>query len=152
MLNFLSKHRKPDRKDLQMRHYTAPTMIGTGRPPRTDAPDFGRRLASARVARGWTQTQLAELLGTTQKMIDYYERRAPNPSVQFVRRAAELFETSVDDLLGHQAPASAGAGKKPGPAPKLQERFERVRQLPRKDQEFILQFLDTYLERAGKAT
>ncbi|MCA1604446.1 MAG: helix-turn-helix domain-containing protein [Acidobacteria bacterium] len=34
------------------------------------------------MAKGWSQTELADRLDTTLKMIDYYERRANNPSVE----------------------------------------------------------------------
>jgi hypothetical protein len=37
---------------------------------------------------------------------------------------------------------------KPGPTPQLQLRFERIHRLPRKDQEFVIRFLDTVLEKA----
>jgi putative addiction module component (TIGR02574 family) len=50
-------------------------------------------------------------------MIDYYERRAANPS----------------------------------PAPQWQRRLEQIRELPRKEQEFILQLLDTGLDRARRS-
>jgi transcriptional regulator with XRE-family HTH domain len=125
-------------------------MIGTGRPAQKEAPPFGRRLREARLARGWTQAELADQLGISSKMMDYYERRAANPSVKFVRQAAEVLDVSVEELVG--APERKAARAKPGPKPLLVERIERVRRLPRKDQEFVLQFLDAFLERAEKAS
>jgi hypothetical protein len=38
-----------------------------------------------------------------------------------------------------------------GPPPALAMRFEQIRQLPRKEQEFVIRFLDTVFEGAGKA-
>jgi len=46
-----------------------------------------------------SKTQLAEVLDTTRKMIDYYERRAGNPSLDFIQRAAEALDVSVAELL-----------------------------------------------------
>ncbi|HEY8458811.1 MAG TPA: helix-turn-helix transcriptional regulator, partial [Blastocatellia bacterium] len=43
------------------------------RPTTKEALPFGRRLAALRKSKGLTQKRLAELLGTTQKMVDYYE-------------------------------------------------------------------------------
>ena len=77
-------------------------MIGTGRPQTKDAPAFGKRLAAARLAKGWSQTELAARLNTTLKMIDYYERRANNPSVEFARQAARVLGLSVAELLGEE--------------------------------------------------
>jgi DNA-binding XRE family transcriptional regulator len=56
--------------------------IMAGRPPTKEAPIFGQRLAALRRAKDLSQTQLAELLDTTRKMIDYYEREpAIRPSI-----------------------------------------------------------------------
>jgi len=41
--------------------------------------------------------------------------------------------------------------KKTGPVSPLERRFREVKKLPRKKQEFILQFLDTILESQQKA-
>jgi transcriptional regulator with XRE-family HTH domain len=35
-------------------------------------------------------------------MIDYYERRANNPSVEFVRQAARVLGVTVAELLGEE--------------------------------------------------
>lgn len=111
-------------------------------------PIFGQRLTALRRAKGPSQTQLAELLDTTRKMIDYYERRADNPSLDFIQRAAEALDVSVVELLGSQSKAARG---KPGSNPQLQLRLEQIRRLPRKEQEFVIRFIDTVLEKAQKA-
>jgi len=118
-----------------------------GRPPIKDAPLFGQRLAAARKSRGWSQTKLAEKLDTNQKVIDYYERRAANPSLVFIQRAAKVLEVSTVELVGNE---SNKARSRPGPPPALALRFEQIRKLPRKEQDFIIRFLDTVLEKTGR--
>ena len=49
--------------------------VMAGRPPTREAPIFGQRLAAARKARGWSQTEFAKRLSVTRALIDYYERR-----------------------------------------------------------------------------
>jgi ribosome-binding protein aMBF1 (putative translation factor) len=122
--------------------------VMAGRPPIKDAPLFGQRLAAARKSRGWSQTQLAQKLDTNQKVIDYYERRAANPSLAFIRKAAKVLEVSTAELVGNE---SNNTRSRPGPPPALALRFEQIRQLPRKEQEFVMRFLDTVLEKAGRA-
>jgi transcriptional regulator with XRE-family HTH domain len=124
------------------------TDIMAGRPQIKEAPLFGQRLAAVRRNKGLTQVQLAARMQTTQKMIDYYERRSPNPALDFIERAAAALEVSVAELLGSQPHTSRS---KPGPASQLERRFERVKLLPRKEQEFVLKFLDTVLEKAQAA-
>jgi DNA-binding transcriptional regulator YiaG len=55
--------------------------VMAGRPATKAAPLFGQRLSALRKARGLTQRELAEALGTTREMVDYYERRAINPAL-----------------------------------------------------------------------
>lgn len=122
--------------------------VMAGRPPLKEAPAFGQRLAALRKSLGLSQRELAERLGTTREMIDYYERRAVNPTLEFIQQAAEALKVSVAELLGSELKATRA---KPGPTPQLQLRFEQIRRLPRKEQQFILQLLDTALERARRA-
>lgn len=119
-----------------------------GRPPTKDAPPFGQRLAAERKKQGLSQKQLAERLETTREIIDYYERRAVNPSLPFIERAAESLQVSVAELVGSEPRA---ARRRPGPSPQLVRRIEQIGELPRKEQEFVIRFLDTVLERAGRA-
>ena len=81
-------------------------------------------------------------------MIDYYERRAGNLSLDFIQRAVETLDGSVAELLGSESKAARG---RPGPTPQLQLRFDQIRRLPRKEQEFVIRFIDTVLEKAQKA-
>lgn len=79
---------------------------------------------------------------TKRELIDYYERRAKNPALDFIERAAAALEVSVAELLGSQPHTSRS---KPGPASQLERRFEQIKLLPRKRQQFILQFLDAMI-------
>ncbi len=113
-----------------------------GRPPSKEAPLFGQRLAAVRRSQGLTQKELAERLGVTREMIDYYERRAPNPALDFIERAAKAMDVSVAQLLGSQ-PHTMRA--KPGPVSQLERRIEQVKLLPHKKQQLIVEFLDAII-------
>jgi transcriptional regulator with XRE-family HTH domain len=121
--------------------------VMAGRPATKEAPPFGQRLASERKSRGWSQRQLAARLDTTREIIDYYERRAVNPSLAFIERAAAALEVTVAELLGSEAKSNRN---RPGPSPQLARRIEQIRLLPRREQEFVIRFLDTVLEKAGR--
>ena len=128
------------RRFSQKRVYTAAIMAG--RPPSKEAPPFGKRLAEVRRTKGLSQSELADLLGVSAKAIDYYERRARNPSVDFVSKAAEALSVSFDDLVG-------GADKKtrkPGPSKKLLRQLEQIQRLPKSKQRFVSELLDTVLD------
>jgi transcriptional regulator with XRE-family HTH domain len=121
-----------------------------GRPTNKPAPSFGARLATLRKSLGLTQPQLAEMLGISPAMLAYYERKATNPTAEFVKKAAEVLNTSVDDLLGHAAKPL----RKSGPPSQLEHRLQAIRQLPREKQKLVLRFLDSFLRdtQASKAS
>lgn len=112
-----------------------------GRPPIKSAPTFGAQLAALRKAHGLTQPQLAQALGVSSAMLTYYERKATNPSAEFVSKAARVLNVSVDDLLGHPVKRS----RKPGPPSVLEQKLSAIQQLPRERQKLVLQVLDTFL-------
>lgn len=90
-----------------------------------------------------TQRELADKLQTTLKMIDYYERRAVNPALEVVQACARALEIPASQLIADDEPQT---NKKSGPTSQLERKFQEIKKLPRKKQEFILQFLDTFLE------
>jgi transcriptional regulator with XRE-family HTH domain len=113
-----------------------------GRPETRQAPPFGQRLAEARREKGLTQPELGKLLGMSRERIDYYERRAKNPALEVVQACARVLGVPVLQLVGDDEPQR----KKTGPVSQLERKFQEVKRLPKKKQEFILQFLDTVLQ------
>jgi transcriptional regulator with XRE-family HTH domain len=117
-----------------------------GRPPLKDAPDFGKRLAAARRAKGLSQAALAKLLGTTRVNIGYYERKATNPTLEFIQRCADALEVSVTELIDGKPSKN---GRKPGPPSHLQKQIDQLRNLPRSKQRFVSELLATVLNKAA---
>lgn len=109
-----------------------------GRPPTKDAPPFGQRLASLRRAKGLTQRELADRIETTRAMVDYYERRAANPTLEVVARVARALDVSPAELMGVEGPTPTA---RRGPAGKLRVLFDEVSRLPRRQQEKIAEVI-----------
>jgi len=108
--------------------------------------ELGARIAELRKAQGITQIQMADALGVSQQTINSYEvarRRIPVSALPIL---AQLFNMSIDELLGKQTKLSNG---KRGPASKLQRQVEQISQLPRSKQKFVSEMLDTVLQQAG---
>lgn len=118
--------------------------VMAGRPPTKDAPAFGQRLAEARKLRGLTQQQLGDAVGVTQKMIDYFERRAVNVKSDMVRKLAEALSVGIDELLGTSEPKPRRGRKS-----NLLAQFEQVSRLPKKDRELVSQLINRFLENAN---
>ncbi len=57
-----------------------------------------------------------------------------------------MLGVTVEELLGDDGTAI----KKRGPAPMLQRQIERIQQLPRTQQKFVMQMLDTVLAQQSR--
>ena len=114
-----------------------------GRPPTKEAPLFGKRLAAARKALGLSQQQLAEKLGTTRVNLSYYERKAGNPTLDFMHRCAEVLNMPVSEFIRED---DGSERRKSGPKSRIEQQLEAVRSLPRAKQKFVSEFLETVLQ------
>ncbi len=108
---------------------------------------LGERIATMRREHGVTQVQLAEALGVSQQTMQSYEvgrRRIPVSAMPLV---AHTLSVSLEELFGEEAKAPSG---KPGPTPRLQQRLERLSQLPRPQQRLVMDMLDAALGQSGR--
>lgn len=60
----------------------------------------GDRLKKLRTDAGMTQQQLGDLVHLSQQSIDHYENNRAKPSIDTINMFAEIFNISVDYLLG----------------------------------------------------
>lgn len=105
---------------------------------------LGARVAQLRKEQALTQVQLAEALGISQQMVASYEvgrRRIP---VSMLQALAQALSVDIDGLLGDTAKAR---GKR-GPAPVLARHMERISALPKTQQKFVIQVLESVLAQA----
>ena len=88
--------------------------------------------------------QFAERMQTTQKMIDYYERRSPNPTLDVIQKIAAALEVSVTELLGEKA-VTVRTARKSGRISKVQKVFDEVARLPSRQQEKIVEVVSALM-------
>lgn len=115
--------------------------------PKKVAPSsaFGERLMRLRMARGLTQTQLAEMIDSSQRAISRYETVAELPPAAVLVKLAQSLDVSADELLGLKMPR-----KRPEPRDeqdpelrRLWKRFQLVRALPDKDQRAVIRLINS---------
>ncbi len=107
---------------------------------------LGGRIARIRKDQDITQAQLADLIGITQQTINSYETGRRRVPVSLLPAIAKRLGVAVEALLDDDAKATA----KRGPAPKLQQQMDRITQLPRARQQFVMQVIDSVLAQAGR--
>jgi transcriptional regulator with XRE-family HTH domain len=111
-----------------------------GRPASDKRPLLGENIAQARLQAGLTQQQLADKLGTTQRVITYWEREAVGLRADQLAKLAEALGVSADYFLGRDSKKRGN-----GPIGKARLIFEQVSQLPRDRQQRILSTVEDLL-------
>ena len=61
---------------------------------------IGEKIRDLRIKRGYSQAQLAELMGMKRSAISNYEQGIREPDLDTVEAFADFFDVSVADLLG----------------------------------------------------
>jgi transcriptional regulator with XRE-family HTH domain len=109
---------------------------------RTFFISLGARIARLRKDQGITQVQLAEDLDVSQQTVNSYEvgrRRIP---VSMLPRIAKRLGVAAEELINDD---SGAAARKRGPAPKLQQQMDRITKLPKSQQRFVMQVIESVL-------
>lgn len=109
-----------------------------------DYDGFGERLAKLRQAAGFSQRELAQEVGISQRMLAYYEKHAAKPPFEILPELAEVLDVSVEVLLGTDKPKK----KKPTVNRRLLSKMRQIEQLPKRDQQAIMRTIDAFLSRA----
>ena len=107
---------------------------------------LGCRIAQLRKDRGMTQVQLAEALGISQQMVASYEVGRRRIAVSMLQALAQALSVGIDALLGDAVKARANRGT----APVLVRHMERICALPKTQQKFVIQVLETVLAQQGR--
>ena len=61
--------------------------------------NVGKRIYELRTENGLSQAQLAQLVGVSQKAIDYWERGVNEPKVGYVVILVEVFDISYNEFF-----------------------------------------------------
>lgn len=64
---------------------------------------LGKNIKELRQEKGYTQAELAELVGATQGAIYFWEKGINEPTAGYLIKLAQVFSVSVDELLSFEA-------------------------------------------------
>ena len=76
--------------------------IGAVLPPDEAKKELGSRLRTARDEVGFTQQEVADLMGITKGGLSSWEVGRTTPDALTLAHIARIYETSTDVLLGHR--------------------------------------------------
>jgi transcriptional regulator with XRE-family HTH domain len=107
---------------------------------------LGKRLASFRKERGYTQMELAEKIGIPHRLISDYERGRLHISDEMLARFSIALEVSADSILG----LAENGHEDIKPSLRIIRRVSRIESLPSSKQKALLQIIDGFLRSQGK--
>lgn len=112
----------------------------TGRPAKTKRSPLGERIAALRERAGLSQDALAQKVGSNQKTVAYWERRAVSLKPAQIEAIAAALGCAPEEILGLAAPKPRA-----GPVGKAKALFERLSALPRDRQQRVLTAVEDLL-------
>jgi transcriptional regulator with XRE-family HTH domain len=113
--------------------------------------EFGQRLVELRRARGLTQTQLAEAIGSSQRAISSYETVAEFPPAAVVVELARALHVTTDELFGLRPLRPANGDDDPATR-RLWKKFQQVAVLPEKDRRAVIRLVNSLVQSKGRQT
>ncbi len=103
---------------------------------------FGKKIRECREAKGLSQSELARQLNTNHSIIGKYERDEVKPTIDVVKKIANILDTTVGYLLGETEDLDLLKD------PSMLKRLNDINDLPEKDKDYILYTLDGLLRDA----
>ena len=120
----------------------------TGRPSKNSRSPFGERLHDLREQMGFSQQQVADKLGMSQRAYAHWERRPVALRPDQIQSLASALSLPVEALLTNGENKKRGSG----PAGKMRQLFTAASKLPRGQQEKILSILQPFIrEHVGQS-
>lgn len=99
--------------------------------------DIGKRITELRKEKKLSQADLAKALNASRDMIGKYERNEHLPSIEMASKIADLFEVTIDYLLGKETLAKYNK--------KSVRRLEDIEKLDGDTKNILFKVIDTFL-------
>lgn len=100
---------------------------------------FGRKLKECRSEKGFSQTELAKKIDTYHSIIGKYERDEVKPTIDVVKKLAEVLDTTAGYLLGESEDRELLKD------PSMLKRLNDIAKFPDQDKNCILYALDAMI-------
>jgi transcriptional regulator with XRE-family HTH domain len=103
---------------------------------------IGDKIQALRKQHGWSQQQLAKMIGTSGPIVGRYERGEMTPSVEVAKRLADTFDVTLDFLVDDTGKTAEIKDKA------MLQRIMELQALDAEDQKTIVHVLDSLLRDA----
>ena len=72
---------------------------------------LGEKIAQLRKDKNMTQSELAEKMCITDKAVSKWERNLSSPDIRTIKKLAEVFDVSIEELMGEVAETTENENK-----------------------------------------
>ena len=103
-----------------------------------ELPDLAKNIRTYRLQAGLSQAELGLKIGYSQQIINAYENGQRVPPTATLELLAELFNISIDVLIGKKKENNL---KTLTPATKIMKKLKLVEDLPPKDQKKVIDYV-----------
>ena len=110
-------------------------------------PDLAKNICSLRLEAGLSQAELGKKIGYSQQIINAYENGQRMPPAITLQLLADLFNTTVDGLLGKK---NLRDDTTPMPSRKIMKKLRAVAALSPKAQKQVVDYIDLLLKTDSK--
>ncbi len=124
-----------------------PTHVALSKEEQAFFAQLGARIAQLRKDQGITQVQLAEQLGVSQQTITAYEVGRRRIQVSALPTIAQALGVAIEVLIDDTAKTASKRGR----APKLQQQMDRITRLPKAQQRFVMQVIESVIQQAARS-
>ena len=100
---------------------------------------FGKKLRDAREVKGFSQAELARQINSHHSIIGKYERDEVKPTVDVIKKLAEVLSTTISFLMGETDSQNVFKD------PVMLKRMADIESLPEKDKECLLLTVDNFI-------
>lgn len=100
--------------------------------------EIGKKISKYRKELKITQLELAQKVGVSQQLITAFENGTRRIPLQTLKEIADVLYLDVRDLL----PVKDDKHK-PGPSPKVKQQYEKLLELPEREQQLVLDMINT---------
>ena len=100
--------------------------------------NISKSLVQLRKKNNLSQSDLASKTGISQVMVGKYERGDASPSIEVAKKIADVFEVSLDSLVGD--------GQNITFDKKIMERIKDIQNLDNDTQNILFNLIDTYIQ------
>ncbi|MBI3141715.1 MAG: helix-turn-helix transcriptional regulator [Bacteroidetes bacterium] len=98
--------------------------------------NLGSKITELRKQKGWSQSELAQKLEVSREIVGRYERNDAVPSIEIAKRMADVFEVSLDYLVGSTEQEVDKA---------TLNRLQEINRLSDENKKLVYTFLDSFI-------